>query len=481
MNESVIVKGTEPDKAYGSPIGKAVIIIAVFFLCTAPFNKGLFNGGTVSMEFPLLLYYALSFILLFLVSIHFFRVLRWDDRRDPLILLVWLLPLSYLISAFFAASPSLAWDSVLLHIMYAVFFIIGAYWARENPSSQILQWSLLISGYLIVIFGYLNLFGNVHYADALKVEGTTFRISSVFQYPNSYAALLLGIGISCAWMLVSTKSKAAMYMSGFMLVPVLLSFFMTLSRGGLLFFPIVVLFTLPLMSLSKQILFIVHVLIGLTASAALTGKMTGIGFELYRQFSAGLSLQGWLILLSASAAVMVLCAFIQHYAEPKLTSWVVRRLRVRYASLLLPALTILIGFVSIVLLFGDTGFTKLLPDTLSKRIDSINFHQHSFLERATFYQDGIKLLRDYPWFGAGGGGWAALYETYQNNPYVSRQTHNYYLQLLVEVGMVGSWYLCCFLRLLPFSMLKARFRDFSGFTVEDLYFTSWPSPYCCIA
>jgi O-antigen ligase len=57
------------------------------------------------------------------------------------------------------------------------------------------------------------------------------------------------------------------------------------------------------------------------------------------------------------------------------------------------------------------------------------------LERFTFYKDALKVVKDYPVLGA--GGWASLYEHYQNNPYVSRQAHNFFLQYLIEVGILG--------------------------------------------
>lgn len=74
---------------------------------------------------------------------------------------------------------------------------------------------------------------------------------------------------------------------------------------------------------------------------------------------------------------------------------------------------------------------------METRLENINFQQHSVLERITFYKDALKVVKDYPILGAGGGGWASLYEHYQNNPYTSRQVHNFFLQFLIEVGIVG--------------------------------------------
>ncbi|GAC41585.1 lipid A core - O-antigen ligase [Paenibacillus popilliae ATCC 14706] len=57
----------------------------------------------------------------------------------------------------------------------------------------------------------------------------------------------------------------------------------------------------------------------------------------------------------------------------------------------------------------------------------------------------MKLVADYPVFGAGGGAWSALYEKYQNNPYESAQAHSYYMQYLVETGVLGFIILLGFL------------------------------------
>lgn len=97
-----------------------------------------------------------------------------------------------------------------------------------------------------------------------------------------------------------------------------------------------------------------------------------------------------------------------------------------------------VALVAIVafLLIG-TSAKSILPDNMETRLENINFQQHSVLERITFYKDAMKVVKDYPILGAGGGGWSSLYEHYQNNPYTSRQVHNFFLQFLIEVGILG--------------------------------------------
>ncbi|HSW36032.1 MAG TPA: O-antigen ligase family protein [Candidatus Limnocylindrales bacterium] len=57
--------------------------------------------------------------------------------------------------------------------------------------------------------------------------------------------------------------------------------------------------------------------------------------------------------------------------------------------------------------------------------------------RFEFFRDALKVIRDYPIFGAGGGGWAALYQSYQERPYISSEVHNHFLQVWIEAGIFG--------------------------------------------
>ena len=89
------------------------------------------------------------------------------------------------------------------------------------------------------------------------------------------------------------------------------------------------------------------------------------------------------------------------------------------------------------LLLASPAVRSFFPGELAARLETINFQQHSVLERLTFYKDGLKTSQDYPILGAGGAAWQAIYEQYQNNPYESRQAHSFYVQTLVEIGWLG--------------------------------------------
>ena len=71
--------------------------------------------------------------------------------------------------------------------------------------------------------------------------------------------------------------------------------------------------------------------------------------------------------------------------------------------------------------------------------------------RLAHYQDALKIIRDYPLLGTGGGGWKALYTAYQDQAYTARAVHNHYLQVWVEAGVfaflafAGLWLFYIFL------------------------------------
>ncbi|GBG08017.1 putative O-antigen polymerase [Paenibacillus agaridevorans] len=119
----------------------------------------------------------------------------------------------------------------------------------------------------------------------------------------------------------------------------------------------------------------------------------------------------------------------------------------------------LLGIATIAAIFSTDIFTKLLPDSIQSRIENINFQQNSVLERGTFYSDAWKAIKDYPMFGAGGGAWGTFYEKYQNNPYISSQTHNFFLQVLLEIGFMGFAVLIILLVGVYFYFIRSYFRS----------------------
>lgn len=431
-----------------------MIGIAVIFLLWAPFQRALFNGFGVDFERSIFTTFIWGAILLSIISVYSFFNYKYRTMKDFLIIAVWLIPLSYLISIISAASGHFAVNMFYIHIVYAVFFILGVYVASNKLGNSILQNLIILSGYLIVLFGLLNWFGNLGlanqiagiftnlnnapaYTHAVMFDSNGARLTAVFQYANTYAAYLMILLFAGLFLVVKSNKWHLTFLHGLMIVPILISFLLTLSRGALVVLPVVLLILLLFFNLHRQIMYILYLGLAGLASLLIIGEVTASGLELQNGFSAALSWKGWSLLLLASFIYSGVLVLLQLYVSPWLKAKLGKKLTWRFSSIVLPVSSVLLGTILGVLLLTDTGVTQLLPENIKQRIDNINFAQHSVLERGTFYKDSFKLWKDYPVFGSGGGGWAALYEQYQSNPYTSRQAHNFFLQYLVEVGLFG--------------------------------------------
>ncbi len=101
---------------------------------------------------------------------------------------------------------------------------------------------------------------------------------------------------------------------------------------------------------------------------------------------------------------------------------------------------------------------KYIPDSIAKRFDSIDMQDQSVNARFAFYKDALKIIKDYPIIGAGGGGWASLYFMYQSYMYWSTQTHNYFMQLWIEAGTLGLLIMLAFVGLFIIGLYRCSFR-----------------------
>lgn len=98
---------------------------------------------------------------------------------------------------------------------------------------------------------------------------------------------------------------------------------------------------------------------------------------------------------------------------------------------------------------------KYIPEALVSRINAINLSDRSSTARLIFYQDALRIFKDYPIVGAGGGAWANLYEQYQSEPYNSTTTHSYFLSTLVDVGLIGTGLLLTLIIVLILQLIKS--------------------------
>lgn len=347
----------------------------------------------------------------------------------------------------------MAMNMLFTQFTYAAVFIISVYLLRQRQLNNVIQLGILAIAYLIVGFGLLNWLGswklagslvgwfsdtvvNGKYTEAVMTDSNGLRLTSIFQYANTYAAFLMAFLFVALFALIRSRKWYGRLMHGFMLVPFIVSLLLTLSRGGLVLMPVVFIILLLFLKPVQQILWIINLAIAGVLSLLITNPVTRLGLELNTAFTSSAALEGWGYLLGASFCAAALCWVVQHYFAP----WLSRKLGStesrRWSGVWIPVVSVA-GVLLIAFLFIGTRARNILPENIGTRLENINFKQHSVLERFTFYKDAMKVVKDYPLLGTGGGGWASLYEHYQNNPYLSRQVHNFFLQYLIEVGILG--------------------------------------------
>lgn len=121
-----------------------------------------------------------------------------------------------------------------------------------------------------------------------------------------------------------------------------------------------------------------------------------------------------------------------------------------------------IKFIEASLLDKDKTFIKevplrykYIPENIYSRFQSISTKEYSSQARIAFYKDAFKVIKDYPILGTGGGGWLALYQMYQSYLYWTTQAHNYFLQMWIEVGIVGLGLFIVSMLILIYKLLKS--------------------------
>jgi O-antigen ligase len=397
------------------------------------YNQALFNGGLPNFDGPILLMIILTLILGLAFSVQFIR-LKEKPAIWPLLLIA-LVPLSVIASSIGAVSGHGAYMSILIHVVYALLFVFGYVFVRSEKCRHYAALVLLLSGFGVVLLGFVNWFGLNIYKDAVNMFSGEYRLMSVFQYANTYGAFLIALFLASLFMVTYSGSRMLRFISAAMLPLILISLILTLSRGAWLAFPAAFVLILLFLRPSRQILNLLYAAAAGIPALAVFSLVNRLGIEQQTSFSIGRFLLGLALLLIASAFSAVIGHLISRYVEPKLERWASWDAK-RASSLWFP-----LGTVAAIFLLGPlflkTSLIALLPDNIEQRVSSINFAQHSVLERFSFYSDALKISRDYPVFGAGGGAWNVLYDQYQSYPYLSTQVHSFILQYLVEFGWFG--------------------------------------------
>jgi tetratricopeptide (TPR) repeat protein len=399
-----------------------ILLPAVFitlFMFIAPFYKGLFNGLDVTFEGAIFTAAVWTSLFGIIAAMGLYKQFPVNTHRGFLSIIIWFIPIASMLSLFQAASLHYALNEIYIRFMWVAFFLIGIYVPSNPIGNKIIKCALVGAGYVLVIFGMLNWFGNSNYKDALLVG---HQLSSVFQYPNTYAAYIFAILIASLILIQNANRWYSRVIPAFMLLPAVLSIQLTQSTGALIIAGIVLLLYLVFLAWYRQIVTLLYLIIVSASSFFLHNTMMSIRVQLDAGFSSVTSVKGWAILIGVSLLVVVVVELTEKYVYiPMQTKWEKTTGGFRWSSWVIPIIGLLLA-ISVYLFVG-------------------NLNTMSVTSRSMFIKDSFKIIRDYPLFGSGGGAWSVLYDSYKDYPYTSAQAHNFILQYMVETGVVGLIFL----------------------------------------
>lgn len=399
-------------------------IVGLFGLFSILFIISPFFRGQFFLEDYHMINVLIQVLLILTVALYYSKVKEMGQSNRILIVL-FAIPLIYTIAYWYSIYPFYAANEALKWFSYSAVFLMLIIWMSVYQSIKRWLYAMCwITLYWIVVLVFLVDLKVLQFQDAIIWS----RFSSVFQYPNTYASIVSAFLIIALMGLSKRIHIGYQLIYGLSLIPFMLSFLYTESRGGILVLALGWMVGLLFLSWKEQISY--FIITSLVAIGSL------ILFSTYRSFvEEGSYTVAALSLVGVTALYASIVILAQKYIYPRYTlSASVKK------NILIPAGLFSLAIVGAILLAtkAKESVITLLPEALQVRISSINLAQHSVQERFLFYKDSFTVWTDHFWLGAGGGGWRALFESYKSLPYFSTQAHSFYMQTLVEVGLIGS-------------------------------------------
>lgn len=404
----------------------------------APYYRGLYFRFE---RFPFFLIICGTGIVLAVVRTYY----RTSLSFPPFLTLAFsLFAILYGVNVFFSADHGLAHQEFVNWSVYCLFFLLVTSLPVKFPKAI-----LLAFGANAVFLTFLGLFQGFGWiSEETYVLGMPLRamfiggrLYSTFQYPNTASAYfgmgylaLLGVTLweeGKEWFRFLASCLAFLALAGV---------FFTYSRGGMLVLGLVLL--VLLFALPQRLR------AGLFLGILTTAFPFLIILPFLERFLHSPRPLPFLGILLAGAIISSSSRGLFEPLEARVKQWPSRKFLLGVTGLLVAAGCVFLVAVAFGLV--GQGATRLLDVSLRTR---------NVWERLIFYRDGLKIFLKRPLNGWGGGGWEALYFSVRSFPYTTRSTHNFYLQVLIEGGILGIVLLASILLMLFKDATKAISTD----------------------
>lgn len=324
----------------------------------------------------------------------------------------------YGLSCLVAVNQRAAVGELLKNINYFVLLWLVTDLVKHKRDIKAFLWDLVLTGVATSVLAFAIAAGQITYEGAF-VSG---RLSSSFQYPNTFASYLGSAIIIAVGLTVESSRLPEKLLLGAAGGLMALAFLFTQSRGAVLVLPVAALGTILLLPRGKRLpAFLYYIAIAGAALAvagplgAALAKPAELGNLIWRQVGMGT------ILAAALSAVVVL----------------IEKLLQKYQGRVVGLSAAVVVLAALGLVIKKLGPSQLVPANVLARFQTIGLSTKGAAERIWWTKDAFRIVKDHFLLGAGGGGWEALYHQYQQYLYWSNQVHNHWLQTWVEVGTLG--------------------------------------------
>ncbi|ADQ44960.1 O-antigen polymerase [Caldicellulosiruptor kronotskyensis 2002] len=418
---------------------KAFVLFAFCVLVLmSPYYRGLY------FDYELSVFQAVMAGIFILFAIYLYLSKEGFLINSKLELILLLFMVAYIVPYFFAANRRLALGEFFKYAFYFAVFYVASRISKGKAEKLAILNTLFLSTVGVAFFGYqaaVKLIPETARPLGMAMNGLWVgnMINSTLQYHNT-AGTVLAFGFIISLMLAMYSRNKLLKSSYFAFSSfIFTAFFFTYSRGSYITLLLALLVFFLLLPREKRISLIFNIAI---VGAFVIAFLNKVGANLNEHGKVKL----WLVLL-----IQMLLVFVLTYAF----GFVERRLYGISNNIYL----VVAGVVGILAIIGFAVALRmhLIPSDMVEKIKSIAmfWKERNFVERMVFYKDGLKIFLKSPLFGYGGGAWVSLYFMYQSYLYFTTQSHNYFLQVLLDTGIVGFSILLVFLWLLFSASIKA--------------------------
>ena len=396
----------------------------------SPFFRGLF--------FPPEQEKALLVALVVFILVCIEKV-SWKETKvfyHPLDYFLLALPIVYIMATFNAVNYNLSINEIIKNVLYFLVYWIVVQSIRGERDRSLLLHVIYFAALGAALAGLSTGIGIIDIKDGIALAPKVW-ISSSFQYHNALAgylgaAIFLGLyfwnkarpgndglmmsGKTLAFLpdwLVRLNPQQLLYTKfNFLILTV---FFGAKSRGGVLFFAAV--FLLYLIALGRDRVVVTVYMLLMSAPAYLVAEKFLSCIAVQQMSSAVLWVIAGLVLALAGQILFIL------YGKYLNKLGLTEEKNQKY-------------FFGIIALAVVAAGLLLTHYSNVERVLSFSYLRNA-LERMYFVDDALKMIKQRPLLGWGGGGWEEAYRSFQEYLYNSTQVHSYYVQVAVETGILG--------------------------------------------